>query len=1113
MARSRPSFFSPIALVVLTALLSAALYILFPREAVYDGIDQVQEPDALSLAYLEALLRSDPGNDSLRLTLSRLQGKAGRLDQALATLAPLTQEDTVVGFDVYQHKASLLAEKLFREPAGEARQRVSDALLDWLVSAMAPFWTVEQRQAILASSSRWLPPADHLQVLQHVYRQAEGAFRFDLGQQLVRQYLALEQQDKAADVLATLLPLAEGPRLRELQQQRLELELARGRPGSALDIFRQMHRGSALDSEGLRRGIELATLAGNDGLRQRWLSRLAELEPQNTEVQRALLARQLGEGDLSNALKTARRVVAVAKPPTIDDLRRLARLAEWTGHPDEALEHWYAVLQQVPDQEASQRAEALARQRLDWQRLADILRLRHERRGLTDAEHVLLADTLVRLGELDAARQQLEEALATAGDSRLIRQRLVSLLSGQRRLPEAIALLEKAPELPETERLELARLYWRTRQPGKALAQLEEDFSDPDLADEAQGLRIDLALILGDEAQLRSAYTRLLQPRQHPLPEELQERLLNLAIQFEDAGQVVALAGERFSTTGNSRYLAIRAEFQRVLGQWEALAQTLAQWQQHDPGHAKSAQYWSLTGELLHHRGQADAAEAALHRAARLKPENQQALVRWGWFLVSHPQRLPGALPRILSTLAQNPTESNIALLAWGHAALGNRQRSLDWFAAAGPAAQEDPLWLLAHAEQLQQAGRYRDAEERIRRVNRLGNTQSLSATELLQVYRLSHQHRRAWPILTGLAGNRRPSGSVASATDDAAIGYALEQDQALLAEALLTPEQRRQRLYPAPAQEQTQQHAIQLSHSRQDLGRLGNTTTQLTGMISGDARQWQFTAETLTATDAGLLTRQPGRHQQGQVTVQSNQGPYRWAASLGTRAGLRGDRLSAGLSMATRPADSWNLALGYRLREAVPDSAEAWWLAARDRAFLQLDYTPFSRLTLTQGLDHYRLRDHKGGDTGRGLIAETSARYHLFRNDPAWTLGLDYRHQQASLDDALSPPLAGHLATGTTPGQIFTDEYRRVGLSSEWRHGEPGSLLRSGPSPRLYLRLDTGYVLSNSTTDFGAAAGVGWRLLGDDELALAAGWTSEGPGGDESRASLTLTYTLYLGK
>ena len=59
MRRSRESFFSLPALVLMGALIALALYLLFPRQAVFENPDYLETPDALSIAYLEVLLRSD----------------------------------------------------------------------------------------------------------------------------------------------------------------------------------------------------------------------------------------------------------------------------------------------------------------------------------------------------------------------------------------------------------------------------------------------------------------------------------------------------------------------------------------------------------------------------------------------------------------------------------------------------------------------------------------------------------------------------------------------------------------------------------------------------------------------------------------------------------------------------------------------------------------------------------------------------------------------------------------------------------------------------------------------------------------------------------------------
>jgi len=59
---------------------------------------------------------------------------------------------------------------------------------------------------------------------------------------------------------------------------------------------------------------------------------------------------------------------------------------------------------------------------------------------------------------------------------------------------------------------------------------------------------------------------------------------------------------------------------------------------------------------------------------------------------------------------------------------------------------------------------------------------------------------------------------------------------------------------------------------------------------------------------------------------------------------------------------------------------------------------------------------------------------------------------------------------------------------------------------------LDAGYVLSTSTAEIGVEVGLGWRVLGDDELALSGRWSSEGLDGN-GRTEFNLTYTIYPGR
>lgn len=89
MAQRREAFFSLPALLLMAALMGAALYLLFPRQAIFEDINYLSNPDGLSIAYLEVLLRSDQDNLSLRINLGTMLARSGQPRKAQQTLAPL----------------------------------------------------------------------------------------------------------------------------------------------------------------------------------------------------------------------------------------------------------------------------------------------------------------------------------------------------------------------------------------------------------------------------------------------------------------------------------------------------------------------------------------------------------------------------------------------------------------------------------------------------------------------------------------------------------------------------------------------------------------------------------------------------------------------------------------------------------------------------------------------------------------------------------------------------------------------------------------------------------------------------------------------------------------
>jgi hypothetical protein len=88
-ARERHRLISPAALVGLAALAGAALVLVFPGAELVDQIQRYGRHDEISAGYIASLLKTDPDNRRLRLTLVEQLIARGDIAAAREALAPL----------------------------------------------------------------------------------------------------------------------------------------------------------------------------------------------------------------------------------------------------------------------------------------------------------------------------------------------------------------------------------------------------------------------------------------------------------------------------------------------------------------------------------------------------------------------------------------------------------------------------------------------------------------------------------------------------------------------------------------------------------------------------------------------------------------------------------------------------------------------------------------------------------------------------------------------------------------------------------------------------------------------------------------------------------------
>lgn len=1154
MASRKVSLFSLPTLLLIGVLIALALYLLFPRQLLFEDPEYLDPPDALSIAYLRVMLRADSVNDPVRLNLARSLGRTGQLERAHRTLQPLMEQDPVAE-NAYEYFFDLQAQRLFAAPEGPEREAIRNSIFFNARRLLSQPYETAHILAMLREISELLTQQQYLSLLEGIDQQSlQPADALALAQEMARLQEAEGDPGAAAATLRPHLESLSAEQREAFIDNLIRLELASGNPGRALALFKRRHQGQRLTETQLNEGLRIARFAGSFLDERQWLEQRADDHPGNVQYQRELLALQLAEGRLRASLETVRRMQGTPALLSRSDRRTMAQVLEWNGRPGEALPLWTGLYRETGDQEAFTRATDLAAGLLEWDTLLSLLSLGAERRQLTADEYMALSDALVRAGRYDDALTRLAQGRARHPEVTGLTDRQLQLLIGLRRFAEAITLLEGQSALTGEQRLQLANLYWRTRRPEEALALLDFESEDPQMANRIQAKRFDLATMLGDMAMLRADYDRLAGEPGRELSPEIEAHWLNLAVWFGDYERALQLSEKRYRASGDVQMLASMAEYALALGRWEELASILGRWQEADPDATASARYWSLRA-LVHQRNEEPyAADQAYRTAWALAPEDETVMVSWAWLKLSELNRFADSLPPLLARLGESASDQAYPVLAFGYSGIGQPQQALRWFWRGLQSREGDLGWMIATARVMEQSGAPGMATDMRQWALSLIPDGDSSASERFALYREEGMHRLAWQELSALALNGGSESD--TALREAFAFFALNQGAAQLAEAL-TPEggqadvAARQRLlgalYPQPPsrQEEVERYlsqlerldtplsdqeraatlrdavflhqnfnrAVQLGSRIDDLGGFSVWRSGVSGQFSHDDLRWRASLEHLRMDRSGRLARRPGQRGEATVELDRREGVSAWSVSARLLPRYRSDQIALSGEYNRQVSDRINLSAGHHFRERTPDSAEAWWLTSRDRSYLGASYSPFSRLDLNTRLERLDIQDLAGSRLADGYALDLGGTYSIFRNDPAWTVSASYRNQRQSLaGDSLPDATNEALQQPLEPGELISEEYERAGVYTRWSRGVPHALFRSTPSPRGFVGVGAGYVLSSANPDMRLDLGLGWRVLGDDELALSGSWSSEGLDGN-SRTGFNMTYTLYLGR
>ncbi len=190
---------------------------------------------------------------------------------------------------------------------------------------------------------------------------------------------------------------------------------------------------------------------------------------------------------------------------------------------------------------------------------------------------------------------------------------------------------------------------------------------------------------------------------------------------------------------------------------------------------------------------------------------------------------------------------------------------------------------------------------------------------------------------------------------------------------------------------------------------------------------------------------------------------------------------------------------------------SQALTLAGKDdKLGMSIRYPITARETLNFRFTGHQLSSRFDDDIARGWQLGITASEQLFFNDPAWMLYGDWSSHQFTLND---DPLAGvnNWLGGAqlTSRDFISPRFQRLSMGTRIYQGAPGLPGATSGSPRFWFDTSLGYRADLDKVDMALNTGLGWRVLGDDELFFSLDWQSQDRNG---LSSFKFSLGYYMG-
>lgn len=332
---------------------------------------------------------------------------------------------------------------------------------------------------------------------------------------------------------------------------------------------------------------------------------------------------------------------------------------------------------------------------------------------------------------------------------------------------------------------------------------------------------------------------------------------------------------------------------------------------------------------------------------------------------------------------------------------------------------------------------------------------------------------------------------------------------------------------------EATPQGAL-LSYQKQDFGGLSFDSPRLE-IAHNLGDNWYADVEMEHGNYKGddVISSRLGDESNAALTLVRSVENGSWKLFADTSQRKDDDRNGLGLSRMWQLGDSHQIETGLDWHRKSDDSGLMRAFGQQDRAWVGGRHGLTARDQLSWEVAQRSFSTRTDKSLGNGHALKLELNHTLEFAGPNWTVrsGVDYQKNNVkdrNLDylssdfngpirvPDVAPPEPGDPIELQTiaSGDLLQSRYGQLYVGTSWRRGIPGALVRSKPQYTWLVDMTAGWQWTDQTFNYGINTGIGFEVLGDDELALTFGYQSAPQGGDgKSGGTLGMSYGVRFGR